>query len=182
MSAIYMCFGFAYMIYLTFFQRRLTVDLGLSNVAAGNLFLLVGIASIVCGFLWGAVSDRIGRGRALALNLLLQASGAALLAWATSTPGLVISALCSGLAAVAVPGIVGAGCGDRFGPLLASTSLGFVTVFLGLGQVIGPYVAGRLADSFGTLEYSYLLSGAVYLVAMSLAIAIRDPKALPRPR
>jgi predicted MFS family arabinose efflux permease len=176
---IYLAFGFAYMIYLTFFQRRLMTDLNLTSTTAGTYFLVLGLASIACGFLWGTISDHIGRGLALALNCLLQAGAAALLAWWPSTAGTVLSVLLCGLTAVAVPGIVGAGCGDRFGPVLASTSLGLVTVFLGIGQVLGPYLAGRMDDAYGSLEYSYVLAAGVYLVGAVLSITLRDAR--PRP-
>ncbi len=174
LGLVYMTFGFAYMIYMTFFQKRLTADLGLSSATAGRLFLMVGVASLVSGFIWGAVSDRIGRGRTLAVNALLQASAAALFAWWPTTPGVIISALICGLTAIAIPGIVGAGCGDRFGSHLASTSLGFVTIFLGVGQMIGPYIAGYMADVFGTLKYSYLLAAGVYTLGVVLSSLLRD--------
>ena len=174
MGFVYLAFGFAYMIYFTFFQKRLTADLGLSSSSAGNLFLIVGVCSIACGFLWGSVSDRIGRGRAIAVNLFLQGAAAALFAWWPATPGLVISALLCGLTALAIPGIVGAGCGDQFGPVLASASLGFVTVFLGIGQVLGPYLAGQMADSFGSLKYSYVLSAGVFFAGAVLAAFLRE--------
>ena len=132
-------FGFAYMVYFTFFQKRLTADLGFSPAQGGHLFLILGVVSIFCGVIWGTISDRIGRGRALAVMYLLQAAAAVLFALWPSTPGLVLSAVLFGLTAIAVPGIVGAGCGDQFGPVLASASLGFVTIFLGIGQVLGPY-------------------------------------------
>jgi MFS family permease len=174
LGLVYLMFGFAYMIYFTFFQKRLTADLGLSSGAAGNIFLILGVCSIACGFLWGSISDRIGRGRALAMNLLLQGAAAVLFAWWPTTPGLVISTILCGLTALAIPGIVGAGCGDQFGPVLASASLGFVTIFLGLGQVLGPYLAGKMADSFGTLSYSYTLSAGVFLVGTVLAAFLRE--------
>ncbi len=174
MGFVYMAFGFAYMIYFTFFQKRLTVDLGLSAAAAGTAFLVLGLVSIVCGLLWGTVSDRIGRGRAIALSCLVQGLAAALFAWWPTTPGLFISAVLCGLTAVAVPGIVGAGCGDQFGPLLASTSLGFVTVFLGIGQVLGPYLAGRMADAFGSLKYSYVLAAGVFFVGATISAFLRE--------
>jgi len=174
MGFVYMAFGLAYMIYFTFFQKRLMADLELTSATAGNLFLIVGVASIFCGFLWGAISDRVGRGRALAGNLLLQGVAAALFAWWPSMPGLVISALLCGLTALAVPGIVGAGCGDQFGPRLASASLGFVTIFIGVGQVVGPYLAGQMADSFGSLKYSYVLSAGIFFAGAILAVFLRE--------
>ena len=88
--------------------------------------------------------------------------------------GLILSAVIVGLTSLAVPGIVGAGCGDQFGPVLASASLGFVTVFLGIGQVLGPYLGGRLADAYGTLSYSYLMAGGVFLVGGLLAVVLRE--------
>ncbi len=104
----------------------------------------------------------------------MQDVGAALFALWLSTAGLVISAILCGLAALAVPGIVGAGCGDRFGPKLASASLGFVTIFIGVGRVIGSYLAGQMADSFGSLKYSYILSAGIFLVGAVVAVFLRE--------
>jgi len=171
---VYMMFGFAYMVYFTFFQKRLTADLGFSSSAAGELFLVVGVASLACGVLWGVISDRVGRGRAIAAMCFIQAVGAALFAWWPGTPGLVLSAVLLGLTSLAVPGIVGAGCGDQFGPVLASASLGFVTIFLGVGQVLGPYLAGRLADAHGTLTYSYLMAASVFFLGGLLSAFLRE--------
>ena len=171
---VYMMFGFAYMVYFTFFQKRLTADLGFSSAAAGQFFLVVGVASLVCGVLWGVISDRVGRGRAIAAMCFLQAVGAALFALWPGTPGLILSAVIFGLTSLAVPGIVGAGCGDQFGPVLASASLGFVTIFLGMGQVVGPYLAGRLADTYGTLTYSYLMAAGVFFLGGVLAAVLRE--------
>lgn len=169
----YMAFGFAYMIYVTFFQKRLTADLGLSSAQAGTLFLLLGLTSLVCGLVWGAISDRVGRGRALFFNCLLQALAAALFVWWPTTAGAVVSTLLCGLTAVAVPGIVGAACGDKFGARAASTSLSVVTILVGIGQMVGPYVAGKLADITGSLENSYLLSAGVYALGALLAVSLR---------
>jgi MFS family permease len=104
----------------------------------------------------------------------MQAVGAALFAWWPGTPGLILSAVIFGLTSLAVPGIVGAGCGDQFGPVLASASLGFVTIFLGIGQVLGPYLAGRLADAHGTLAYSYLMAAGVFFLGGLLAAFLRE--------
>ena len=75
-----------------------------------------------------------------------------------------------------MPGIVGAGCGDQFGPVLASASLGFVTIFLGIGQVAGPYLAGAMQDAFGSLEYSYVLAAGIFFVGSVLALLLKETR------
>jgi MFS family permease len=77
---------------------------------------------------------------------------------------LAASAVLFGLTAWSVPGIVGAACGDAFGPSLAGAALGFVTLFLGVGQAVGPLVGGALADAYVTFVPAYLLAAAIALV------------------
>lgn len=174
LAAVYMLFGFAYITYFIFFQTRLINDVGWSSDKAGIMYLILGVASLACGVIWGMVSDRIGRGRAIALMLIIQAAASALFVLWPSTLGVVVSAVLFGLCALAVPGIVGAGCGDHFGPVLASSSLGFVTVFFGIGQAAGPYVGGWMADVFGGYTNSYLLSAGVFVVGTVLAYFLKD--------
>lgn len=171
---IYLLYGFAFLIYQTFFQKRLTGDLDYSSETAGYLFLLIGVGGFLGGVLWGSISDRIGRGRALALMFVVMAASATLFAWWPTTPGLIISAFIMGLAAMGLPGVVGAGCGDQFGPVLASAALGLVTIFTGVGMVFGPYLAGKLADVSGSLAYSYMLACGVFVVAAVLSSCLRE--------
>jgi MFS family permease len=176
LGSVYFLYGFAYLIYFTFFQKRLTADLGLSSETAGDLFLIAGAASLFCGVLWGAVSDRIGRGRALGAILALEAVAACLFGLRPGAPALVISAVIFGSGVFAVPGLIGAACGDGFGAKLAFASLGFVTIFIGSGQAIGPYVGGLLEDRFSSLGPSYLLSAGVFVVGAFAALLLRDAR------
>ncbi|OFW62151.1 MAG: hypothetical protein A2133_03500 [Actinobacteria bacterium RBG_16_64_13] len=176
LGSVNFLYGFAYLIYFTFFQKRLIADLDFSSETAGSLFLVVGASSLVFGVLWGAVSDRIGRGRTLATILALQALAAGLFALRPSTASLIMSAILFGSGVFSVPGLIGAACGDGFGPKLAFTSLGFVTVFIGAGMAIGPYVGGLLEDRFSSLAPSYVVSAAVFVVAALAAVLVRDAR------
>ena len=79
-----------------------------------------------------------------------------------------------GLCGLSVPGLFGAACGDHFGSRQAVASLGFVTAFMGIGQIIGPYVGGALEDHFKSLGPSYLVSAAVFVVGACVALFLRD--------
>lgn len=174
LGLIYVLYGFAYLIYYTFFQKRLTADLGLSAGRAGTLFLVAGAASLVCGVFWGALSDRVGRGRALAAIFASEAVAACLFALRPGLAGLVISAVIFGSGVFSVPGLMGAACGDHFETRLAFASFGFVTVFIGVGQTLGPYVGGLLEDRSGTLSTAYLLSAGIFVVGSVVAWLLPD--------
>lgn len=164
LGAIYFCFGFAYMIYLTFFSKRLIADLGYTQAAAGNLFMILGWASLPCGVLWGWISDRIGRKAAMTMILGFQALAFGLFAVWTSGTGLTVSAVIYGLTAWGIPSIMAVTCGDIFGPAMAPAAYGFLTAFHGLGQASGPYVAGRMADSLPSFTAGYLVAAGVALL------------------
>lgn len=174
-ALVALAFGFSYVIYLTFYVKRLTGDLGVSTQTAGTLFMILGWASLSCGVLWGHVSDVIGRKYALAIVSLTHAVAFALFALWTTTPGLVVSTVLFGFTAWSVPGIVGAACGDAFGPSLAAAALGFVTLFLGIGQALGPLIGGALADSYATFVPAYLLAAGVALVGCVGALGMPAP-------
>lgn len=162
LGLVYVAFGFSYMIYMTFFVKRLLAEGGYSKEAAGALFMLMGWCSLPCGPLWGGLSDRIGRQRALALVYALHAVAFALFALWPARAGFTVSAVLFGLSAWSIPAIMAAACGDALGPRLAPAGLGFVTLFFGAGQASGPAVAGALADACGgSFAPAYLLAAAV---------------------
>ncbi len=176
LGVIYLLYGFAYLLYFTFFQKRLTADLGVSSTTAGNLFLIAGALSVVCGVFWGSFSDRVGRGRTLTAIFLSEAVAALLFAFDSGMAGLVISAVIFGCGVFSVPGLMGAACGDHFDPKIAFASFGFVTFFIGVGQATGPFVGGALEDAFTTLGPSYLVSAGLFVVAAIAAFLLPDAR------
>jgi sugar phosphate permease len=173
LGLVYTAFGFAYIIYMTFFTKYLVNEGGYTSTQAGNLFMLMGWVSFSCGIIWGSVSDAIGRKWALVIVYLIQAVSFSLFdLWATPA-GFTVSAILYGLTAWSIPAIVAATCGDILGPQMAPAALGFVTLFFALGQAAGPTVAGALADSSGSFGSAFLLAAAVSLLGAVLAVLLR---------
>jgi sugar phosphate permease len=164
LALIYVAFGFSYVIYATFFARYLQGEGGYTKEAAGSLWSTVGWISIFCGLIWGTVSDLLGRKVGLALVYLIQAASYVLFALWQHPAGYTVSAVAFGLTAWSIPGIVAAACGDCVGPRLAPAALGFVTLFFGLGQAVGPSVAGALADRTGSFAPAFLLAAGIALL------------------
>ncbi|NLE58567.1 MAG: YbfB/YjiJ family MFS transporter [Planctomycetes bacterium] len=175
---IYVAFGFSYIIYMTFFTKYLTTEGGYTKQAAGWLLTLMGWVSLPCGFLLGWVSDVIGRKGALVIIYLIHTVAFALFALWPSPVGFTISAVLFGLSPWTIPAIMAAMCGDLLGPRLAPAGLGFITLFFGIGQAVGPIAAGALADADPGKSFSsaFLLAAGVALLGAVGSLLLRRPK------
>ncbi|HEY5974747.1 MAG TPA: YbfB/YjiJ family MFS transporter, partial [Geobacteraceae bacterium] len=96
--------------------------------------------------------------------------------WPTPT-GFTLSALLFGITAWSIPAVMAAACGDVLGPRLAPAALGFITLFFGIGQALGPAVAGAMADVSGSFAPAYLLAVGVALLGAIAAATLRPPPA-----
>ncbi|MBN1292804.1 MAG: MFS transporter [Candidatus Latescibacteria bacterium] len=170
---VYIAFGFSYIIYMTFFFKHLISEGGYLQEAAGRLFMVMGWFSMLCGLIWGMVSDVIGRKYTLFIVYILQAIAYSLFAlWATPM-GFTISAIIFGLTAWSIPAIMAAACGDVLGPRLAPAALGFITLFFGIGQALGPSVAGAIADVVGSFYPAFLLAAGAALLGAIGSVTLR---------
>ncbi len=174
LGLVYAAFGFSYIIYMTFFVKHLIATGGYTPAAAGGLFMTMGWVSLLCGVIWGTVSDRIGRKHALIIVYLIHAVSYAIFALWPGPAGFTLSAILFGLAAWSIPAIMAAACGDLLGPRLAPAGLGFITLFFGIGQALGPSVAGLMSDAAGSLASSFLLAAGVALIGAVGAALLRQ--------
>ena len=172
---VYLMYGFSYVIYMTFFGAYLVKEMGLSQAQAGGLWAMVGGLSIFCGVIWGGISDLLGRKYGSALAYLTLAVAYTLFALIKSPAGFYASAIIFGLTAWSIPTIMAAAAGDYVGPALAPAGLGFITLFFGIGQALGPAVGGYLADDTGSFMTPFLLAGAVSLVGMISSLYLKKP-------
>lgn len=178
LGLVYIAFGFSYIIYMTFFTKYLIAEGGYSKEAAGALFMLVGWFSLFSGLIWGTVSDVIGRKRALIVVYLIHTLAFGLFGLWPAPSGLTLSAIVFGLAAWSIPAIMSATCGDLLGPRLAPAALGFITLFFGIGQAVGPSVAGLIADATGTFAPAFVLAAVVALLGAGEVLLLRPPAAV----
>ncbi|MBM4422236.1 MAG: YbfB/YjiJ family MFS transporter [Chloroflexi bacterium] len=174
---VYIAFGFSYIIYMTFFTKYLIAEQAYSKESAGGMFMIMGWFSLFSGLVWGTVSDSIGRKRALILVYLVHTIAFALFGLWTAPVGLLLSTMLFGSAAWSIPAIMSATCGDLLGPKMAPAALGFITMFFGLGQAIGPSVAGAVADATGTFAPAFVLAAIVALIGAGGAWLLRPASA-----
>jgi sugar phosphate permease len=164
LGLIYFMYGFSYIIYMTFFAAYLTKELGFTSVQAGRLWALVGGLSIFCGILWGGISDLLGRKNGAALAYFALAMAYSLFAILKIPLGIYGSVVIFGLSAWSIPTIMAAAAGDIVGPTLAPAGLGFITLFFGIGQALGPAFGGYLADATHSFRVPFLMASGISML------------------
>jgi len=173
-GSIYLTYGFSYIIYVTFFAAYLE-NLGWARGEAASLWFIVGIISILSGLIWGWVSDVLGRKYGLAIAFTILASAYLLFATTPTTLGLYCSALLFGISAWSIPTVAIATVSDYVGAALRSAAAGFVTLFFGVGQVIGPAVGGYVIETSQIFAYSFLIAAIGSLIGAAAALTLKPP-------
>lgn len=173
LGTVYFLYGFSYIIYMTFFAAYLCREMGMSSGEAGQLWALVGGLSIFCGMIWGGLSDRLGRARGASIAYLALALSYGIFALFQIKIGFYLSAIVFGLTAWSIPTIMAATAGDYVGPRLAPAGLGFITLFFGIGQALGPWIGGYLADVTHSFTGPFLLACAVSLVGAVMSLGLK---------
>jgi len=146
-------------------------DLGVADAQAVGLVGLIGIGSLTGRFAIGAVADRVGRPRTL---VLAEASlGLSMLLWlaAGGYPSLALFALWMGLSYGGIVSLMPALCMDLFGARAVASIIGTLYTGAALGNLGGPWLAGRLFDASGS--YAAVIVACALLSAAATVAAWR---------
>ncbi|MGV1826991.1 YbfB/YjiJ family MFS transporter [Agrobacterium vitis] len=168
--ASYGLFGFGYVVTATFIVTMARMA-NAGPVAEFLAWFLAGIMAAASLFFWRPVLDRLGLAGAYSLALLLAAVGVFA---SVGLPG--IAAPLVGAALLGLTFMTITAYGLRLARTLAPASprkaLSIMTAAFGVGQTIGPLVAGWLAAISGSFALPSLVAGAVLLVSLILAASL----------
>lgn len=175
LGVVYFFYGLSYIIYMVFFAAYLVKEMGLSPAWAGGLWAMVGGLSVFCGVIWGSISDRLGRSRGAALAYLVLGLSYLVFALVKTKSGFYLSAITFGLTAWSIPTIMAAAAGDFVGPRLAPAGLGFITLFFGIGQALGPALGGYIADISRSFTIPFLAAAVISFAGMVFSLYLKAP-------
>lgn len=151
-------------------------DIGVSEAQAVGLVGLIGIGSLSGRFVIGGLADRWGRGPTLAAVMASLGLSMALWLAADGYAALALFALWMGLSYGGAVSLMPALCMDLFGARAVSSIIGTLYTGAALGNLGGPWVAGRVFDATGSYAPVVAACGVLALVAAAAALAaIRTP-------
>jgi MFS family permease len=97
-------------------------------------------------------------------------------------PWAVFSAIVFGLAMSGAPAVLAAHLADWLDPRRFAAAFGAVTLVFGLAQLVGPQLAGWIADRTGSFSPAFLIAAAAALGAAVASATLPRGGAAARPR
>lgn len=168
----YGLFGFGYVITATFLVSIVRSSPVLRSVEP-LVWLIVGLTAVPSVALWMRASLRFGIPLTFAIACVVEAIGvAASVLWPSAVGALLAAALLGGtFMGLTALGLAGA---RRLAPADPRPVLAVMTAAFGLGQIVGPALAGFLSERSGNFALASLLAAAALLVAV--AVVLRVPR------
>jgi predicted MFS family arabinose efflux permease len=169
MVVAYGLFGLGYVITATFLVTIVRVSDEV-RVLEPWVWVLFGLAAIPSVAFWTRLGERIGIMNAYALACIIEAIGvAASVEWVTIS-GVCLSALLLGgtFMAITALGFMAVRMLSAENPHQA---FGRMTASFGIGQMVGPTLAGFLAEQSGSFRAASLIAAAALIAATALSIA-----------
>jgi MFS family permease len=175
---IYFIFGFAYNIYATYFVAYMVEEIRLSEKTAGNIWALFGWMCMGSGLIWGFISDRLGRRKALLWNNGIISFSVLLPLLFHQSFILGLSAFLFGATFLGTVTVVAASIGDQVVEQRASV-YGLVTLIHGIGQFLGTISGGYLKDLSGSFQSTLIVSLIGFLLCLLLTAITPPHPSLP---
>ncbi len=118
----------------------------------------------------GVVSDYVGRIVTVALVCILQALAMALFSSLTTVGAFIVGSAVVGFSYGACLSLFPATTADRWGTKNLGVNYGILFTAWGVGGVIGPMLAGRIADATGSYAAAYQVAAVLLICAFLLAV------------
>jgi MFS family permease len=168
----YLLTGFAILVPFTFLSTYAVQEQAFPYQAAAGLLTVIGVSAIAGKLILGPLSDKIKRIRVMMICAALIMTGSLGMAygWGSALP--YIFTMVFGLGYGAAWSMYAAVASDYFPGEMTGGIVGLWTMYLGVGSVASPVVAGWIGDATGTLAWSFITAAAAGAVSLVLLVPV----------
>jgi MFS family permease len=166
----YLLTGFSIILPFTFLSTYAVQELSFPYQTATRLMMVVGVSATIFKLIMGYFSDVIGRMKVMLLCAVLISLGCWGITLQQGSLALILSIIVFGCGYGACWSMYAAIASDYFSKEVAGGIIGLWTLLLGVGSLISPIIAGWLADTTGTLVWSFYLAMTGGILSLILLI------------
>lgn len=152
-----------------------TIQLGLE--LGFYLVALIAIFNAGGRVIAGVVSDKLGRTKTMMIMFIIQGGIMTFFSQLTNFTTLAIGAAIVGFSYGACLAVFPSAIGDYYGTKNLGLNYGILFSAWGVGGVIGPLLAGWIADSTGSYELAFKISAGLCIIAAAIAWKTHGPVA-----
>lgn len=168
----YLLSGVGYIITGTFMSVMVLEGTG-SLLLSGYAWVMVGMGAVIVTPFWSLVAKKINTKNALIVAFFVQAISIAIPVLLSGAFFTLFGAFCFGGSFLGVVALALA-YGRELNSGKKTTST--LTIYFGIGQIIGPIFAGMLSDLFGGFDVPVLLAAGVMLLGGIIVLMIKGEK------
>jgi predicted MFS family arabinose efflux permease len=164
----YFLYGAGYIAYMTFMIAYVR-DLGGGAAAQAAFWCLIGLSGFAASWVWRRVLSWDRGGWPTAIILTVNAIGSALPTLGHSTALLALSAVLFGVAFSTVTTSTTVFVRLNAPPSAWAGAIAALTITIGVGQTLGPFMVGAITDALGSLSYALNVSAGLLLLGAAAA-------------
>ncbi len=164
----YLFIGFSILIPFTFLPTHAMQTLALPYQTAKWLIIIIAATGIAGKLVLGHLSDTVGRIKIIILCDIFIAAGGIGMAYSSSFTTLSISSAILGIGYGALWPVYAAITGDYFPKMYSGRIIGLWTLYMGVGSIAAPPLAGWTIDSTGTFVWAFILTAIAAVISMCL--------------
>jgi MFS family permease len=166
-------FGFGYVIAATFVVAIAAgIEAGgieAANFDARSVWVVVGLALVPSVYVWQWLANNFGLVHTLCAAYLVESAGVLMAGLSDSYWWLVVACVLLGGTFAAITAL-GLSAARDAAPHRIAFAVGAMTVAFAVGQLLGPAVAGRMADMSGDFVWSSVVAAVLLATAAMLAL------------
>ena len=157
------------------------VELKIPYPVASTFISIMALTSIVGGFVFMTLSDYIGRAKSLVIIHSLSALSIVFIILAKGNISLLrVGIGWFGFIYGPIWPMYAACARDYFPKEMGGTVIGLLTIFYGIGAMVGPIIGGHLTDLTGTFRWAFGLGAFASLFAGFLIGFLRRPREIAK--
>ena len=172
MCAITLCFGFCTQVIMVHIIPH-SIEIGISAEKAATILATLGGVSIASRIILGSAADRVGPRLSFTITFIFAAVALLWLIPSNASWMLYLFAVIYGVAYGGESALRPLMVAELFGLSSHGVTHGVVLVNIAIGGAIGPLLAGRIADTYGSYSLIFKICVVLGIIAFILTLFIK---------